>query len=92
MKMPYKNKMPVPQNVARKQTVFAHSQSSFLVALKRNIDQTVFVQRQPDSYIASFKTQKALHVVRLYDEISFFMFLAELEKIQKPYFKVGFDG
>lgn len=92
MEVPYKYKMPAEENPAVNQVVFSHSTSSFLIALKRNADKLVFFKKESDSYLFSFKTNKALHVLRLFDEMSFLMFKKYLEKIKKPFYKVGSNG
>lgn len=75
-----------------KRTLFSHTFGAFFIALKRNIDAAVFVTKQGKEYLVEFRTNKAFHCLRLSGLVDYELFIRRMDKIQKPYFKVGFDG
>lgn len=73
-----------------KQVVFSHTFGAFFIALKRNIDVAVFVTKREDEYLVEFRTNKALHCLRLASIADYQMFSDRIDKLQKPFFKLGF--
>ena len=73
-----------------KDTVFSHTFGAFFTALKRNIDVAVFVTKQGRQYLVEFRTNKALHCLRLSGLVDYEQFIRRMDNIQKSYFKVGF--
>ena len=71
-------------------TTFSHTFGTFFIALKRNIEAPVFVTKQADQYLAEFRTNKALHCLRLYSLADYRLFFMRVKRMGKTVFKVGF--